>query len=300
MKIVVMLTIAIASTFVIRAQTVEWRPYSLTVTNASVEFPKMPTRYGPPESKCSDVNVETFSVYSEGSTYTVSTIRKRTADSTCEKVIEEFAKSMKEAIVIEQQSGRNLVEQPDSKSDDRRFAGPEHLVRIVNDKSNWRWFLLETHRPSTLEIGNRFLNSLSLKAAADAAAVVAAKPIVPPAPVSFPSAVPVKPVPTATPKPLPSPVSEAGGPTKGVELRRKPRSNYTNLARFWNIEGNVALRVTFSANGEIGAISVVESLPYGLTEEAIIAARSMSFVPAVRNGVPYSVVKMVIYEFSIV
>jgi len=88
-------------------------------------------------------------------------------------------------------------------------------------------------------------------------------------------------------------------PTAGVKVLSKPRANYTNFARFYEISGKVTLRVTFSANGTIGAISPVLKLPFGLTEEAIAAARGITFEPAIRNGVAYSVSKPVEYSFTI-
>lgn len=87
--------------------------------------------------------------------------------------------------------------------------------------------------------------------------------------------------------------------TRGVMILTKPRANYTDYARFYDITSKVVLRVTFSANGKIGAISVISGLPFGLTEQAIAAARGITFKPALREGVPYSVTKPVEYSFII-
>lgn len=89
------------------------------------------------------------------------------------------------------------------------------------------------------------------------------------------------------------------GPTEGVKILSKPRANYTDAARQANLQGKVVLRVTFSANGSIGAISVISGLGSGLTEQAIAAARGMRFEPAKKGGVPYSVTKPVEYSFTI-
>ena len=59
------------------------------------------------------------------------------------------------------------------------------------------------------------------------------------------------------------------------------------------------LRVTFSANGSIGGITPISKLPFGLTEEAIKAARGIRFEPAMKESVPYSVTKPVEYTFTI-
>jgi TonB family protein len=97
----------------------------------------------------------------------------------------------------------------------------------------------------------------------------------------------------ATPKPAPI------GPTEGVKILSKPRANYTDAARQNQVQGKVVLRVTFSANGSIGNISVISGLGNGLTEQAIAAARGIRFEPAKRGGVPYSVTKPVEYTFTI-
>ena len=87
--------------------------------------------------------------------------------------------------------------------------------------------------------------------------------------------------------------------TMPVQILSKPRANYTDAARLNFTQGKVVLRVTFSANGQIGAISVITGLSDGLTEQAIAAARGIKFEPARRDGVPYSVTKPVEYTFTI-
>ncbi len=79
----------------------------------------------------------------------------------------------------------------------------------------------------------------------------------------------------------------------------KPRPAYTKFARETNVQGAVRLRVTFLRNGGIGSISVVSGLPAGLTEQAIAAARKITFLPATWDGKPLHVSKQVEYSFSI-
>ncbi len=59
------------------------------------------------------------------------------------------------------------------------------------------------------------------------------------------------------------------------------------------------LRVTFLADGRIGEVTPVAGLPLGLTANAIAAAKDIKFSPALKNGVPVSVTKMVQYSFTI-
>ncbi|MEO6588052.1 MAG: TonB family protein [Pyrinomonadaceae bacterium] len=74
---------------------------------------------------------------------------------------------------------------------------------------------------------------------------------------------------------------------------------YTDSARRKNTKGEVRLRITFSADANIERISVIEGLPNGLTESAILAGRLMRFLPAEKNKVPISMTKVVIFTFTI-
>lgn len=84
-----------------------------------------------------------------------------------------------------------------------------------------------------------------------------------------------------------------------MKIVSKPRANYTDAARQNQVQGTVTLRVTFLPSGQIGSISPVNGLPYGLTEQAIAAARSIKFEPQMVNGSPVTVTKQVQYSFTI-
>lgn len=94
------------------------------------------------------------------------------------------------------------------------------------------------------------------------------------------------------------PSDKQSGQTSGVKIISKPRALYTEVARRQGIQGKVVLRVTFQADGKIGAISPLSGLEAGLTERAIAAAREIRFEPAMKNGVPYSVTKTIEYTFT--
>lgn len=87
--------------------------------------------------------------------------------------------------------------------------------------------------------------------------------------------------------------------TTALRILSKPKPSYTDLARIYGISGKVSLRITFLANGTIGTVTTFTKLPFGLTNNAINAARSMRFEPAMRNGTPYSVAKLVEYNFTL-
>jgi TonB family protein len=84
-----------------------------------------------------------------------------------------------------------------------------------------------------------------------------------------------------------------------LKILSRPRPSYTDRARRAGISGSVKLYVLFGANGKILNIIGISGLGYGLDEEAIKAARQIKFEPKTENGKPVSVVKMVIFTFTI-
>ncbi|HKG61651.1 MAG TPA: energy transducer TonB [Pyrinomonadaceae bacterium] len=79
----------------------------------------------------------------------------------------------------------------------------------------------------------------------------------------------------------------------------KPEPTYTEDARRNQVTGTVMLRVVFASNGDVVQIHAVHSLPHGLTERAIAAARQIKFVPAVKGGRPVSVFMQLEYNFNL-
>jgi periplasmic protein TonB len=96
-----------------------------------------------------------------------------------------------------------------------------------------------------------------------------------------------------------------GGPVSVSEVEQrarllfKPEPQYTEEARVNQITGTVVLRVVFSSSGEVNQIRAVRTLPFGLTERAIAAARQIRFVPAMKNGRPVSVFMQLEYNFNL-
>jgi len=84
-----------------------------------------------------------------------------------------------------------------------------------------------------------------------------------------------------------------------ARLLFKPEPQYTEEARRNQITGTVMLRVVFSSTGEVVQIRAVRTLPFGLTERAIAAARQIKFVPATKGGRPVSVFMQLEYNFNL-
>ena len=84
-----------------------------------------------------------------------------------------------------------------------------------------------------------------------------------------------------------------------ARLLLKPEPQYTEEARRNQITGTVMLRVVFSSTGQVEQIRAVQTLPFGLTERAIAAARQIKFVPATTGGRPISVYMQLEYNFNL-
>lgn len=84
-----------------------------------------------------------------------------------------------------------------------------------------------------------------------------------------------------------------------ARLLSKPEPQYTEEARKNQISGTVMLRAVFSSSGEVVQIRALNTLPFGLTERAIAAARQIRFVPAMKDGRPVSVYMQLEYNFNL-
>ena len=79
----------------------------------------------------------------------------------------------------------------------------------------------------------------------------------------------------------------------------REKAKYSEEAREKRVQGAVILLATFTASGQIMDIRVVRGQPYGLTEEAILAAKRIRFQPAIENGVPVTVRAQLEYNFAL-
>jgi TonB family protein len=79
---------------------------------------------------------------------------------------------------------------------------------------------------------------------------------------------------------------DTGPPQTPVEIVFKPKPDYTDDARRIKLEGEVLLRVLFTASGEVRVLGVASGLGHGLDESAIRASQQIKFKPAMRNGQP--------------
>ncbi len=96
----------------------------------------------------------------------------------------------------------------------------------------------------------------------------------------------------------------ASGDIQPAKIYRRPKPDAAVAARCFRNEGfsyvKTVLRVTFDASAEITAVEI--KTPSGCNEfdeESVDAARRIKFEPAVQNGKPITVSKIVIYQGGI-
>jgi TonB family protein len=106
-------------------------------------------------------------------------------------------------------------------------------------------------------------------------------------------------IPTA-PTSVPSaPRTVYGPPDTDLVVISKPQPEYTSEARQLKVQGDVILRVTFTANGQVVVHSVVQGLGHGLDEEARRVAQQFRFRPATHLGQAVDKTTNVIITFQL-
>jgi TonB family protein len=91
-------------------------------------------------------------------------------------------------------------------------------------------------------------------------------------------------IPTMQKAAVATPAANAVPRATNLEVLSKPPVQYTAEARQLRVQGDVVLRVTFTANGQVIVQGVVHGLGHGLDEEARRVAQQIRFRPATRDG----------------
>ena len=96
-----------------------------------------------------------------------------------------------------------------------------------------------------------------------------------------------------------APVASKEVTTRAI-IKSKPNPAFTYEARLQGVRGRVKLRIILGSDGKVrDRMQVLEGLPYGITEEAMKAARQIKFEPARKDGRPVSQYVIVIYNFNL-
>ena len=88
--------------------------------------------------------------------------------------------------------------------------------------------------------------------------------------------------------------------TERAVITYRPEPAYPREARRYRVEGRVVLRIVLGKDGKVAhEVEIIESLPYGLTDECIKAARKIEFRPARKGDRPVSQYAVVEYYFKV-
>lgn len=266
-----------------QAQAPAWQIFSPANEEFSIEFPSLPFTLNLPDER--------------GRRYYVSLNETFFFISTDQPGDDSQYKTALNFINQFQQKG-NIKKLSGIKVENFSFADSEnfyHTALIAKTKN--RTYVFQTISPlKENPLTVRFFANLKLTEKIGAEASKLQENLPRPVP-TFPAGLALDPPPADTPPPPPPKVPQSN--IKGLAIHSKPRALFPELAVFYGVDGTITLRVTFLASGQIGAIEPVNKLPFGLTMSAVEAAKKMKFVPATKDGTPYTVTKLVQYSFTI-
>lgn len=163
--------------------------------------------------------------------------------------------------------------------------GPATVAAIGNEYGNMRGVVGAPHGvPGSTGIGDgtKFGNNYGRPGGKVASAGVPNG--VKAAPVASTGRVASAGVPAAPTVVAAAPKQEVRVATTSLEIISKPQPEYTAEAKQLKVQGDVILRVTFTANGQVVVQGVVHGLGHGLDEEARRVAQQIRFHPVTRNG----------------
>ena len=86
---------------------------------------------------------------------------------------------------------------------------------------------------------------------------------------------------------------------KPFKITNRPRASYTEEGRRNNSSGTIKVEVELKADGKIGFVFPLQNFINDLEPSAIDAAKRIRFEPAIKNGVPVTVVTVFEYSFWI-
>jgi TonB family protein len=106
-------------------------------------------------------------------------------------------------------------------------------------------------------------------------------------------------IPTIQTVVAPPPAVTTVSNSTNLEVISKPPVQYTSEARALRVQGDVVLRVTFTAAGQVLVHEVLHGLGHGLDEEARRVAQQIRFHPATRNGQGFDLTTNITITFQL-
>jgi TonB family protein len=103
----------------------------------------------------------------------------------------------------------------------------------------------------------------------------------------------------ATSQPTEEPVFKGKEVTTKVRVLDKPEPTYNDSARRAGVTGTVVLQAVFAGDGSVKNVFVARALAFGLTSQAVKAAKNIHFTPATKDGKPVSMWLELQYNFNL-
>jgi TonB family protein len=266
---------------------IKWERYRDKDQNISFLFPKMPTAQTS-NGGCSEVNTDSYYAFAEGVVYSLTVYSKLHIQYPCTRMVEFDRKLLLDRLA---KLHGTTADDPDvvaaaQDGQKTRFNNDRGSIWVFPQMAKNRWIEMAiVGRKDAKTNEKEFVESLELKSNegepigdGSEATLGDSDPGAPDAPATDPAAKP------------------AGDP---LMIIAKPRAKYTEYARHANEQGTVKLRVELLRNGAVGKIEALSTLKYGLTEQAIAAAKKIAFLPRQVNGVRVNSVVTFEYSFSI-
>jgi TonB family C-terminal domain len=295
-----------------------WEKYRIADQKLSISFPKLPTVVTN-SGGCSRVESHSYYAYTDGIVYetTVVARNKQWRPEACHNQEEPFGPDLVKGRLNELRSIGGVDTQPviEEVSGRKVYKFEKALGSrwFYDDSANDRWIEMTLHCGKD-EKGSydHFLDSVQFSSSEGKVIGEGATRTLGDLEATQPVAPKREPEKPSAGAGLASSNGSGSGmgngsdsPTKIVAITSpltiigKPRALYTDEARKAMAQGTVSVKVTLLANGGVGSVVVVTPLEYGLTEQAIAAAKRLVFLPKRINGYPVSVTKMIEYNFNI-
>jgi len=285
-----------SSYFAVSAQTekyaapVKWERYKVGEQDVSVLFPKLPVLIQK-SNVCIEQETSKYAAYAEGTVYGLNIIykSKQNAPDYCSQKRKFDEASFKGGM---REVKTSLKTEQETKFNQNNFEivkikGELFTYWLIDDFKNKRWFeLWVTTEDEESQTVKNFVESLKIEKDSAGIEIGSGSD---------------RTLGDASPSSVEEKATAKSDKDEVIPLRiiLKPIAKYTDAARQTQTQGAARLRITFLANGGIGPIEIIGALPYGLTEQAIAAAKKIVFIPQKRNKVNITTMKQVDYSFTI-
>lgn len=264
---------------------VKWERYKVGNKDISVLFPKLPVLVGSSDA-CRGEETKQYATYADQTVYGLIITSKVKTPVFCSQIkgFKEFDEQSFADRLVELKNSSPETKETNFKQDNLtviKIVAKITTYWLINDFANKRWFelLITDGNEEKAEVKN-FIKSLEINKKTQGIEIGNG-------------------VDRTLGDENVKTIESKDGDTSAIIISLRPQPRYTEAARKASVQGTTTLKVTFLANGGIGSISPEDELPNGLTEQAVLAAQRIVFIPPKRNGISYAVSKRVIYHFTI-